>query len=201
MATDNYGPGILVPVTDQNISPSQYGVPVRNAIIDLDARLQDTQAGLVSIVRKLNDETVTNSITLHQDSELILPVLAGQVYALDGFIMYSAPIANDINVGWAFTVTGGGTAGTCLWTPNALSNGATTFNDSTSTTNHGQFTQASVPTIGGSAASHCAALPRGIVFGGTQDGTIIFRFCQGTAGAGTSAVVFTGSWFSLTPMA
>ena len=38
--TDNYGPGIVVPTANNPISASQYGVPMRLAVIDLDARMQ-----------------------------------------------------------------------------------------------------------------------------------------------------------------
>jgi len=200
MAVDNYGPLIGDPTTGANISVAAFGDPVRLAIIDLDARIQGVNIGLGNTVRKLSDETVTNSTTLHVDSELVLPVLAGQVYALDGFIAYTAPVANDITIGWAFTVVGGGSPGTCLWTPDGLSTTATGVADASATGNYAQYTNASPPQLAGAAGAHCAAKPKGIVFGGTQDGTIAFRFAQFVAGAATSSVVFTGSWFSLTPI-
>jgi len=194
MTTDNYGGTILIPVTDQNISPSQYGVPVRNAIIDLDARLQDTNAGLTNTVRKLNTDTVTNSTTLHLDSELSLPVLANQVYTLECFIIYTAPTANDITIGFAMTVP----TTTALWTPNAMVPAGTTGLDGT--TDHRQYTNAVTPTIGGAGSQALAAKIMGIVLGGIADGTITFRFAEGTAGSSTSAVVLPGSWMSLTPI-
>jgi hypothetical protein len=40
MMSDNYGPGIQLPITKQPISADQYGIPMRAAVIDLDQRVQ-----------------------------------------------------------------------------------------------------------------------------------------------------------------
>ena len=192
MTIDNYGPLIGDPTTGANISVAAFGDPVRLAIIDLDARIQDINLGLSNTIRKLNDDTVTNSASLHIDSELVLPVLANVQYKLEAFIIYLVPTANDMALGWAMSDP----SITALWTPNAMVPAGTTGIDGN--TDHRQFTNASTPTIGGAGATQLAAKPLGIVNGGNVDGTIAFRFAEGTAGASTSAVVKAGSWISVT---
>jgi hypothetical protein len=47
MAVDNYGPLIQVPISKQAISASQFGIPVRASIQDLDQRAQVQEANQI----------------------------------------------------------------------------------------------------------------------------------------------------------
>lgn len=71
-------------------------------------------------VFKAADETVTNSATVQNDDHLVLAVAANTDYWMECQVVYNAPTANDMKLGW--TVPAGATF---EWSNNGLALGAT----------------------------------------------------------------------------
>lgn len=140
-------------------------------------------------VFKAADETVTNSATVQNDDHLVLAVAANTDYWMECQVVYNAPTANDMKLGW--TVPAGATF---EWSNNGLALGATSSVDSISRTALGA---ASVATIGGSGGDAICAMKGLLRIAGTA-GNLQMQFAQNTAGVGTTVVVKAGSMIMLT---
>ncbi|MEV0149114.1 MULTISPECIES: hypothetical protein [unclassified Nonomuraea] len=140
-------------------------------------------------VFKPADETVTNSITVQADDHLILPLAANTDYWMECLVIYNAPTANDMQLGW--TAPAGATM---EWSNNGIALAAADAVDRISRTALGV---SSVATIGGSGGDAICAMKGLLRVGGTA-GNLQMRFAQATAGAGTSVVIKAGSMLMLT---
>jgi hypothetical protein len=104
--------GIILPVSGQPISVSQFGAPVKAAINDLDTRIL-----IQNFVRKTaNQSSGASNATLFSDNHLFFPVEASSIYRIDGMLVMAAGSATpDVKFAWQMptlaTATGGiGTA-------------------------------------------------------------------------------------------
>lgn len=142
MTVDTYGPGIQIPVSRQKASASQYGIPMRAAIIDLDARQQDYEANQVittGCVDQTNFTTTLHGVLLFAGAQQMamislsiqLGVTAITIPA-DGnvtdFLMTTLPAALVPNQTWYGSIGNGRNSGeaqiaangqvtTRCWTP------------------------------------------------------------------------------------
>jgi hypothetical protein len=134
--------------------------------------------------RKSADQTVNNTATLANDSDLAWPVLANAVYELRMLILYNSGTVPDIKFAWTipvglamtWVVTGFDTAGSFLF-GNIDAEGSTRA-------------------LGGTGAN-LAAEVSGIVNVGVNSGTLQLQWAQNTANA-SNTVVKAGSWGALT---
>lgn len=181
---------IQIPVSRQKASASQFAVPVRDAINDLDDRVSNSSNP--TIVRKLTDEPVTNSIVLHPDPELVAPVLANTFYQFDAGVFYTGTAAGKIQFGWLAPA-----GASFVWAPDCLDAGITA--NTSGITDRSQKFTTNVVTMGVDGATVCTARPSGLLFIGSTPGVFQARFAQVVAAASTSAVLKAQSWLKLTP--
>lgn len=142
-------------------------------------------------VIKGSDESVTSSITLQNDDELVLPLLANTDYWLEAFILYGANATADFKL--YFTVP----SGTVY---DLLHNGLRTGHasaDGIDAVSRARFTQASSGgTPGGINATTNADIAicpvEGRVIVGGTSGNITLQWCQAVSNA-TATVVKAGS--------
>jgi hypothetical protein len=125
MATDIYGPSIQIPVSRQKASASQFGIPVRAAIVDLDARVQDYEANQVittGMVDQSNFTTTLHGVLLFAGPQQLamvgLSILVGAsaiVIPADGnvtdFLMTTLPAALVPNQPWYGSIGHGRNSG------------------------------------------------------------------------------------------
>lgn len=71
---------IILPVAHTGISSSQFGIPVKNAIDDLDERVAAVELSAWTGIHKPSDTTRTSTTTLTADPHLVVPVLGTGVY-------------------------------------------------------------------------------------------------------------------------
>lgn len=131
---------------------------------------------------KSTGETVNNSTTLQDDDELFFPVLANEIWDLEGVITYDTGTAPDFK--WALSIPGSGTAiGVSL----GLQLGAA----GTGTVKIEPATETGVA-VGGLAVNQ-PVLFRLLVTVGNADGNVIFQWAQNTLTA-ANTIVRAGSY-------
>lgn len=143
--------------------------------------------GQRQFVRKTADETLTSSATYQADDHLFLPVVAGAVYKIDGFIVYQTPSAGGINLRMT------GPAGTGLWTFFAVSVSGGSADAGAIRTASGS--NGAGTAYQGGSGSNMTALLRG-TFLPTVSGTLQFEWAQNASNA-TSTIVRANSWLEL----
>lgn len=117
--------------------------------------------GQVKIIYKTATETVNNSTTLQNDNELILPVLANEVWVFKLSVLYRSATTPDIKFGW--TVPAGTTMS---W---ALNDTAQAVFDESGA---GQVAGA------GSSTTSIAGNVNGIIFVGSTAGNVNLQWAQ-----------------------
>lgn len=138
------------------------------------------------------DQTVTNYASLTPSPWLWVECVAGATYTLDGFLVYSATVAQDIKVAVV-----GPSGASARWTllgvdsGSALTTGAGDLNTLTSTLGSTRVTAGA-----GAAVIMSAGLLGSVVIGGTA-GIVRVQFAQNVAAASTSAILRAGSWIRL----
>ncbi|MFI6819273.1 hypothetical protein ACIBG7_43280 [Nonomuraea sp. NPDC050328] len=140
-------------------------------------------------VFKPADEVVTNSAVVQADDHLVLPVEANTDYWMECFVIYNAPTANDMQLGWT-----GPALATMEWSNNGLALGAADAVDRISRTALGI---GSIATIGGAGSDAICAMKGMLRVLGTA-GDLRMRWAQSTAGAGTNVTIKAGSMLMLT---
>lgn len=151
----------------------------------------DGVVGLTGSVTKLADQSVTNSATLTNDSDLLFAVAASATYEWNGLIIYQATTAGDIKIAW--TAPAGATLD---WTSDgvdpAVAGGATVATRNFEPRVLSDFAQS-----GGTGAGVSLVIrPQGRLVTSTTAGTFRMQFAQVTAAAATSAVVKAASYLS-----
>jgi hypothetical protein len=149
--------------------------------------------------RKVNDQTVTNSTTPVNDTELLMSVAANTAYSVMCcvFLTVSAD-ANDIKTQWAFpsnaTLNIGGMG------PDMAN---TTFTGTTMFLARVAVTSSPTVTIayGGIAAAPLTIWMMGSIITGVTPGTLQLQWSENTGGASTTTTVKAGSWLRLERMA
>lgn len=132
---------------------------------------------LVTAVVKSATEAVTNSATMQNDDELFAPVVANATYRVQLMLLYDAPTAGDIQIGWT-----GPTGATLTWTPGgAATSEGTSF--ALTSMNYQTRLITEIAAIGGSTSTGVMADVTGTLIVGSTAGTLQFRWAQNTANA------------------
>ena len=121
-------------------------------------------------VRKTSDQSVTSSTTLVDDSALVLPVLASEIWQFKFFVVYGAGATGDIKV--AFTFPTGGDFRLSLLAADAA--GTLLMQTASSTTSP-------TPTISlkGNGITTYATIPfEGVYVNGGTGGNVTLQFAQ-----------------------
>lgn len=148
--------------------------------------------GTDQVATKAAAQTVTNSAVLVDDADLVVPVVAGAVYAVELVLLYSAAAAADLQV----AVTGPAAA-TLPLVLTGLPSTAAAAGDAHAV-QVGALGDAAALTIGAVAAgTEVAAVARGILTTAAAGGDLQVRWAQAAADA-SDAVVDSGSWLRAT---
>lgn len=134
------------------------------------------QTGMLEgvLVYKPTDETVNNSTTMQDDDDIVLPVLANQVWVFDANIMYTSAANAHLDIGFSVPA---GTTMQWSWL-------------------HFQWvvlSEASEITISGNTTKRAFPL-HGYIKTGATPGDIHFRWAQGIAQA-SDTTVHEGTYF------
>jgi hypothetical protein len=179
---------IQVPVSRRKASASQFAIPVRDAIRDIDERISN--GSFPTLVRKTFDSSVTNNATLQTDTELVAPLLANTFYRFDAGILYVGTSGGKFQFGF-----NGPAGASWAWTPDCLDSGITAASSGI-IDRSAKFT-ASAVTCGVNGAATNVARPSGLIFMGPTDGNFVFKFAQATAVSGQSATLKSQSWLQV----
>lgn len=137
-------------------------------------------------VRKLANKTVTNSATLSDDTELILPMSRVATYAFECFLIYSATTTSDIKIK---PITPSGATGSISAVGPAF--GASGIIGDVEL---GVFDVGTTLVCGGVGAStKIASRMCGTIVVGTTAGDLSFQIAQNAAEAST-VTLYAGSW-------
>lgn len=169
---------------------TDWNVPVNAAFTDQDERITVLETARI-FARKTSDESVTNSTAYQDDDQLSVPVVAGGVYAVEGFFVYNTASAAGIKLQLT------GPAGTGLWGFIGLSNSGGNL-DTGSVRMSASTNGVGTARLGG-AANDLVSIVRG-TFLPTADGNLVFQFTQNAANA-TPTVIRANSWLSVQKMA
>ena len=134
---------------------------------------------------------MNNNITLAADPELSVPVVAGGIYQVEGFLIYSSSTVADLSLGWSYPA-----ASTMDWTSNALISSIT---GKTGSLYRGRLASNGVGWAGGagaSAGSKLVALPSGILTA-AANGNLTLTWAQIALDA-TDTVLYANSMLKLT---
>ena len=93
MAYDN----IIVTASGTGISRAQFGIPVKEAIDDIDTRINSFEGAtkVKEVTTSFNSQT-----TLQNDPELIFDISPNTSYKIEWCFFHQAPAAADIKWGW-----------------------------------------------------------------------------------------------------
>jgi hypothetical protein len=95
-----YEAGITIPVPGQPIGASGYGIPVRDAIIDLDRRLLSIESTLSNYALKVGATIRASNVTPTADPDLQLYLQAGAKYFVEMFLSVAALNTADFQTQW-----------------------------------------------------------------------------------------------------
>lgn len=113
---------ILIPAPDQPISSSQFGIRVRDSILDLNRRVQLIESTMSNYAFKLANTTRANTTTATSDPDLQMWLEANSGYFVEFFMNVGAIPAEDIKTQWAVP------SGTTTTTRRVLGPGSTAAN-------------------------------------------------------------------------
>lgn len=143
--------------------------------------------GLSTTVVKTADESVTSSIVLQDDNELLFTAAANATYEVWAFLHYIGVNAGGIlKIGWA-----GPASATFDWTASGLATGAIA---TTGNLDASYLSLASTITLGG-GANDVVARPSGLLVTSATSGTFKLQWAQGTSSA-TATTVKAGSFLA-----
>lgn len=132
-------------------------------------------------VRKTADQSVTSSTVLVDDTALVLPLLANEIWQFKFFVVYGAGTVGDMKLGYTFP-TGGDLR---MSGPAALDAGGTLayyiFSTTTSPTTARTF-------IGNGVASYVTLPMEGVFVNGANAGNLTLQFAQNTSDATSTTV-------------
>lgn len=138
--------------------------------------------------RRTSDSAGKQNNTMAADTELVLPVVANAVYALDAYIPYISPTAALFQMDW--TAPSGSSMNWSSW---GEAQTATSYEGSVK---YEQRTLAQSAVVGGSGATLVTATPRGILLTAGTAGSLTFRWAQFTTTA-SDTKVHAGAWVRL----
>jgi hypothetical protein len=140
-------------------------------------------------VRKASDESVTSSIALQSDDELLVAIGANQTWLIEFTIFYQGATAGDIRTALNAPAGAAGTFG-----KHALAIGATTTEG-----DFGAFAVADLTDTGAvqsgaaGAGTRVLLVMRAIVVNGANAGNVTLRWAQGTS-SGTATIIKADSY-------
>ncbi len=141
----------------------------------------------INFARKSATESVSNSLTLQDDNELLVPIEANAIYLMDSIILYDGPANADLKILFR-TPTGG-----------SMSGAATGLLDTASTAGN----TVTIPITGNSSNSFGtlgsgtqALICHGMVFTSGTAGNLQVEWSQNTSQASATRVI-SGSWINL----
>lgn len=141
------------------------------------------------------DESVISSISVQDDNELVVPLLANSRYFVEFFIIYTAIEAADLRIGWSVP-----TGASMDWTHSGLAGGhptGGTDNSAIGRSSRTHLTESEEGWVGGAQDSgsnviNCTVPGEGHVETGGFDGNLQFRWAQWTSNA-TASIVYANS--------
>jgi hypothetical protein len=137
---------------------------------------------------KTTDKTVASSVTMSDDTQLVLPVLASTTYLLQAYLIYSSATAADAKIGLTVPASA-----TWQLSPFALTAAVAATSGSLETA----VSTASGITVGGNGVGvKVAASVMGTLVVGATAGTAAVSFAQLVSTA-SNTVLHTGSWLQL----
>ena len=157
------------------------GELVTAAIMNPHIRDNQLAEGPHLIVRKTSDQSVTSSTVLVDDTALVLPLLANEVWQYKFFVVYGAGTTGDIKLGWTFPTAGD------------LRMSGPAANDSGGTLTYNIFSTTTSPTTArnyaGAGTAAYTSLPfEGVFVNGANAGNLTFQFAQNTSDATSTTV-------------
>lgn len=142
-------------------------------------------------VYKAADESVTSSTTLQDDNHLILPLLAGATYTVEGGLFYDGQFnAGNLKLTWSLPA-----AATIFWSPNAPAVGGAAAYASQAVTSG----NLSIGTYGTGGSKTTASISATVTTFGTA-GNMTLRWAQDASNA-TPTTIYAGSWLRMWRMA
>lgn len=190
---------IQVPVQGTNLSASQFGVRVRDAIVAIDARLSKIESTLSNYVRKTTNTTRASTIVVADDPDLKLWLEANSSYFVEFFITTGSLAAEDLKTAWSVP-SGTTTANRRVFGPGsgALDTGADNVAMRAGT--HAFATNVTYNGVRNSVGNQYQVQEIAIVTTGATAGYATFQWSQGTTGA-TGTVVYAESFGRATKVA
>lgn len=147
----------------------------------------------ITSVRKTTDTILNNTTTLTADPALTIPVVAGGIYHVEGYVLYTASTAANLNIGWTSP-----SGSTMDWAPDGLITSAT---GAVGAVHMGrQSITGSLP-VGGTGTAlgnKLVAMPSGIMTAGA-DGNLTLTWAQFVADP-TDTTVYANSVLKLTKL-
>lgn len=92
---------IQIPVQGNPLSASQFGVRVRDAIVNLDTRVARIESTISNYAFKASPTTRTSTTTVTDDPDLRMWLEANSRYFVEFFVTAAAVLAEDIKTAWS----------------------------------------------------------------------------------------------------
>jgi len=152
-----------------------------------NAQLRDNMNYLYrSYARKTGNTSVTSSTAFIDDPHLLLPLLANEVFAFEGFLLYTGLTAGDLKL--AFTVPASATGG---WGVLGADDVTTTNVEVSAFTAFGDANFVQVGALG--SGTFAGVFIQGTVVNSTTPGNLQLRWAQ-AASSGTSTTINANSY-------
>ena len=190
---------IQIPVQGQPLSVSQYGLRVRNAIVDIDTRLSRIESTLSNYAFKQTATTRASTTTLSDDPDMKVWLEANSKYFIEMFVTCAALAAADITTAWSIPtgtasfnrrVIGPGTGSTANTNADNLSIKMGTHNWNTPVTYNGARD---------SNTLQFQLQEIGVITVGPNAGYLALQWAQGTSNA-TGTIVYDNSFCRATKL-
>jgi hypothetical protein len=188
---------IQIPVSGQPVSKSQYGDPVRNAIIDLDRRLALVEASILGVAFKSVTTTRTNN-TLADDPDLKIFLQANSRYFVEVFATVAATTTAKIRTAW--TVPAGTTGNRRVMGPGSAAVDADANNIGVRLGTHNFTTQLDYNGVRNSNIFQFQLQEVAIVTTAGTEGVVAFQWAQAVTNA-TGTIVAADSFMRATKLA
>lgn len=178
---------IQIPVQGQPISVSQYGLRVRDAIVDLDTRLSKIESTLSNYARKATNTTRISTVTLTDDPDLKLWLEANSSYFIEFFVTTGSIPAEDFRTAWSVP------AGTTTSNRRVLGPGSAALEGSADNVaarfgTHAYATPIVYNGVRSGAGLQYQVQEIAVVTTGVTAGYVALQWSQGTSGATGTAV-------------
>jgi hypothetical protein len=162
------------------------------AEIRAGARIKaSTFNALAPVTGRLASDIGRTSTTTVAATGLSVPVVASALYAVTGYVPFSAPTAGDLKLALV-----GPTGATGHWGVMAMATNTTGVTGDVTCSRVVGFTTAQTLSVGGVDSEELHATLMGTIQTSTTAGTLALYHAQGTSN-GTAATVKSGAWLRL----